>query len=101
MIMMIMMIMRSGEGRVELAGVGAEDRVQQLLPLGSKVQVAPPDSLPQGGGGQGGNILGLDHHMGGGEGGRGDGGQGLGLLESSLPGGQHLKISVRAGPGSG
>ena len=63
-----MMIMRSGEGRVELAGVGAEDRVQQLLPLGSKVQVAPPDSLPQGGGGQGGNILGLDHHMGEGEG---------------------------------
>jgi hypothetical protein len=40
MIMMIMMIMRSGEGRVELAVVGAEDRVQQLVPLSSRVQVA-------------------------------------------------------------
>ena len=40
-------------------------------------------------GGQGGNNLGLDHHMGEEKG------------EGSLPGRPHLNTSVRAGPGSG
>ena len=73
-----------GEVGIELSGVGAHKRVEQLVSPDGSVLVAPWNSFAEYRGGWGGSGIGSGNHLGGGGARAGDRVQSIGLLGGGL-----------------